>query len=346
MKRGHVDRIVRDLDVDELVGLLHPALVGLAPPQDVEHGVRRAVRHALTVNALRSGWVPVTDESEFNPLGLLDAAGHRLGLLTRKVRGHWDRQEDPVLVTEDEEPALFRRRPEPAWGSQPPFPASAPIRTPDQRHLFAHPERWPGYTGAQVRARLRRAIREMEHDLRPQDLGAYYYLDSADQTRSGWCWVAPLRLGRSDTAIPAVSATRPSGAGPHHSPASSRRVLERGLHRSHATPLAAQHRSCSGHGGLDTNMANTSAASSDMGAAVPGCHRAPATAGQDLTPSALLTRAPPCRAELSTLGTVSSWLAGIRPLELRPATRSTAPGWSGRTTARTAGGRSTTPRCP
>lgn len=204
MKPRHVHRVVRDLDLDELLDTLHPDLIGPQSPNDLHHGVGQAVRHALRVNATGSGWLRVSVASEFNPTGLRDTHGHRMGLLTSYVPGQWDRHEDPVLVTEQEHPDLFRQRPEPAWGVRPPFPAGEPIRAPHLAHLLAHPQRWPGYDPSQVRARLPRAISEMTRELRPWDVGGYYYLDPANRARSGWCWVAPLWLGRSDAAIPAV----------------------------------------------------------------------------------------------------------------------------------------------
>lgn len=204
MRTAHVDRVVRDLDVDELVDLVHPSLVRDETWEHVERGLSQAVRHVLHVNAVGSGWLRVDAETEFNPLGLRGADGRRLGLLTRYVPGHWDRHVDPGLILGGDEPVLFMQRPDPAWSARPSFPQSASIRVPNPRHLLAHPQRWLGYSMPQVRARMHRVVREMTHEVRAEELGGYYYLDPANRARSGWCWVAPLRLGRRDPAIPAV----------------------------------------------------------------------------------------------------------------------------------------------
>ena len=70
--------------------------------------------------------------------------------------------------------------------------------------------RWPGYTLPQVRARLRRTTREMEHDLRPQDLGAYSYLDSADQARAGLDLIRVLRCHDAYWNVACTGHTPPS----------------------------------------------------------------------------------------------------------------------------------------
>lgn len=210
MRVDHIDRVIRDADLETLAALTDPALLWAGTPGQVLEGLAVALRHTLGVNAKTRGWFSVSHGLEFNRTGLRTRNGAEIGLLTRYFDAHWDRCEPVGFVTSEEQPAWFDDAPALPWAQPQVFDPSIPIELGSRHHLVeAHPERWLPLNPEQVRWRLGAGMKELRSLLKHDSdcVGSYWY--QPDQGPGYWSFGAPLAPDRSH---PVAAVLRPDPA--------------------------------------------------------------------------------------------------------------------------------------
>lgn len=202
MRTGTMLDVLNELDIDRLASLVHPSLLRRERVGAVHDGLRQVIRHTVRVNESAGTNRVIAGRVELNVLSLRDHAGTQLVLLTEHSPHACDSVRPRVTsvpVAAEAELALS------PWGEPPTFDAALPLHVPNPRHLLAHPERWEGFTAAQVHARIRPALRELGDALASsQETVAHYFYLARDPLRSRWSAVAPLRLDRSDPPLAVV----------------------------------------------------------------------------------------------------------------------------------------------